>query len=85
MMIVYVSEATGNGWLTFYRDGDPDPSSATILVYYAAGPTRTQSVVSKSSRGYGTGSFDLAVTGRFASTHASASVIVARCCRTAGH
>jgi hypothetical protein len=75
MMIVYVSNATGNGWLTFYRDGDPDPSSATISVYYSAGPTRTQSVVAKSNRGYGIATYDVAVTGRFASADASASII----------
>jgi hypothetical protein len=75
LMIVYVSNATGNGWLTFYRDGDPDPSPATISVYYSAGPTRTQSVISKSSRFYGSGAFDIAVTGRFATADASASVV----------
>jgi hypothetical protein len=75
MMIVYVSNATANGWLTFYRDGDPDPSQATISVYYAPGPTRTQTVVAKSSRGYGSGGLDIAVTGRFATADASASVV----------
>jgi len=75
LMIVYVSNATGNGWLTFYRFGDPDPSAATISVYYSPGPTRTQSVVTKSKRGYGAGLYDISVTGRFASADASASVI----------
>jgi len=74
MMTVYVSDATSNGWLTFYRDGDPDPSAATISVYYSPGPTRTQTVVSKSSRGYGTGTYDVAVTGQYGSANASASV-----------
>jgi hypothetical protein len=75
MMIVYVNNPVGNGWLTFYRDGDPDPSNATISVYYSLGPTRTQTVISKSSRGYGTGTYDIAVTGRFSTADASASVV----------
>jgi hypothetical protein len=75
MMIVYVNNPAGNGWLTFYRDGDPDPSNATISVYYSPGPTRTQTVISKSSRGYGTGTYDIAVTGRFSTADASASVV----------
>jgi hypothetical protein len=75
MMIVYVNNATANGWLSFYRDGDPDPSQATISVYYASGPTRTQAVIAKSSRGHGTGTYDVAVTGRFASADAAASVV----------
>jgi hypothetical protein len=74
MMTVYVNDAVGNGWLTFYRDGDADPSPATISVYYSTGPTRTQTVISKSSRGYGAGSYDIAVTGRFGSANAAASV-----------
>jgi hypothetical protein len=75
MMIVYINNPAGNGWLTFYRDGDPDPSNATISVYYSTGPTRTQTVISKSSRGYGTGTYDIAVTGRFSTADASASVV----------
>ena len=74
MMTVYISDATAQGWLTLYRDGDPDPSNATISVYYSPGPTRTQTVISKSSRGYGTGAYDIAATSRFGSTNASASV-----------
>ena len=35
MMTVYVNNPVGQGWLTFYRDGDPDPSNATISVYYS--------------------------------------------------
>jgi len=75
MMTIYVNNPTGEGWLTFYRDGDPDPSQATISVFYSPGPTRTQTVISKSSRGYGTGTYDIAVTGRFATADASASVV----------
>jgi len=76
MMIVYVNNPTGNGWLTFYRAGDPDPSQATISVYYSPGPTRTQTVISKSNRGYGTApDYDIAVTSRFATADASASVV----------
>jgi hypothetical protein len=75
MMTVYVSNGTGNGWLTFYRDGDPDPSPATISVYYSAGPTRTQTVIAKSNRSYGSGTYDIAVTGRFSTADASASVV----------
>ena len=75
MMTVYVNNPSGNGWLTFYRDGDPDPSQATISVYYSPGPTRTQTVITKSSRGYGSGTHDVAVTGRFSTAHASASVV----------
>ena len=74
MMTVYINDATANGWLTLYRDGDADPSLATISVYYSPGPTRTQTVISKSSRGYGSGTYDIAATSRFANTHASASV-----------
>jgi hypothetical protein len=74
MMTVYINDATGQGWLTLYRDGDPDPSFATISVYYSPGPTRTQTVISKSSRGYGSGTYDIAATSRFANTHASASI-----------
>jgi hypothetical protein len=80
-MIVYTSNATANGWLTFYRDGDPDPSGATITVYYAPGPTRSTLVSSKSNRGptaglnYGTGTYDVAVTGQFGTVDASASVV----------
>jgi len=74
MMTVYVNNPAGNGWLTFYRDGDADPSQATISVYYSTGPTRTQTVISKSSRGYGAGTYDIAVTSRFSSADASASV-----------
>lgn len=74
MMTVYVNDPVRNGWLTFYRDGDADPSTATISVYYSPGPTRTQTVIAKSSRGYGTGAYDVAVTGRYGSAHASASV-----------
>jgi hypothetical protein len=80
MMTVYTSDATGNGWLTFYRDGDPDPSTSTISVYYAAGPTKTQTVIAKSGRGFTTSygnpeARDVAVTGRFGSVHAAASVV----------
>jgi hypothetical protein len=74
MMTVYINDATGNGWLTFYRAGDPDPSQATISVYYSPGPTRTQTVITKSARGYLGSFYDIAVTGRFASAHAAASV-----------
>jgi len=75
MMTVYLNDATSNGWLTFYRDGDADPSQATISAYYSPGPTRTQTVISKSSRGYGTGTYDVAVTGRFGTANGSASVV----------
>jgi len=75
MMTVYVNNPAGNGWLTFYRDGDPDPSGATISVYYSPGPTRTQTVISKSNRGFSTGAYDIAVTGRFSTADASASVV----------
>jgi hypothetical protein len=74
VMTVYVSDATSNGWLTFYRADEPDPSLATISVYYSPGPTRTHKVISKSTRGYGNGFYDIAVTGRFGAAHASASV-----------
>ena len=43
-------------------------------MYYSPGPTRTQTVISKSNRGYGTGTYDIAVTGRFSSANATASV-----------
>jgi hypothetical protein len=74
MMTVYVNNPAGNGWLTFYRDGDPDSSQATISTYYSPGPTRTQTVISKSSRGWGVGTYDVAVTGRYSSADASASI-----------
>ena len=74
MMTVYVNNPVGQGWLTFYRDGDADPSQATISVYYSPGPTRTQTVISKSNRGYGTGTYDIAVTGRFGTADASAAI-----------
>jgi hypothetical protein len=74
LMTIYINDATANGWLTLYRDGDPDPSNATISVYYSGGPTRTQTVISKSSRGYGSGTFDVAATSRFGSVNAAAAV-----------
>jgi hypothetical protein len=80
-MIVYTSNADQNGWLTFFRDGDPDPGGATITVYYSPGPTRSTLVTSKSNRGpvspqtYGTGTYDVAVSSRFGTVDASASVV----------
>jgi hypothetical protein len=53
----------------------PVLSPATISVYCSAGPTRTQTVIAKSNRGYGVGLYDVAVTGRFASADAAASVV----------
>jgi hypothetical protein len=73
--ILYTSNANANGWLTFYRDGDPDPSGATITLYYAPGPTRSTLVTSKSNRGYGSGTYDIAVTGQFGTVDATASVV----------
>jgi hypothetical protein len=74
-MIVYTSNGTQNGWLTFFRDGDPNPTGATISLYYATGPTRSTLVTAKSSRGYGTGAYDVAVSGRFGTVDATASVV----------
>ena len=71
MMIVYVNNPAGNGWLTFYRYNDPDPSNATISVYYSAGPTRTQTVIAKVY----SGAYDVSATSRYSSAHASASVV----------
>jgi len=76
MMTVYTNNATANGWVTLYRNGDPDPSQATISVYYSAGPTKTQTVISKSNRGWGTApDYDIAATSRFATVDVSASVV----------
>jgi len=74
-MIVYTSNGTANGWLTFFRDGDTDPTGATISLYYSTGPTRSTLVIAKSSRGYGTGAYDVAVSGRFGTVDGTASVV----------
>jgi hypothetical protein len=76
MMTTYVNNATANGWVTLYRAGDPDPSQATISVYYSPGPTKTQTVISKSNRGWGTApDYDIAATSRFATADVAASVV----------
>jgi hypothetical protein len=71
MLTVYASNASSNGWLTFYKYSDPDPSQATISVYYAPGPTKTQNVIAKVNGG----AYDVSATSRFGSVDASASVV----------
>jgi hypothetical protein len=71
MMTVYANNATANGWVTFYKYADPDPSQATISVYYSPGPTHTQNVIAKVNGG----AYDVSATSRFASVDASASVV----------
>ena len=71
---LYTSDATANGWVTAYRDGDPDPSAATISLYYTPGPTRSTTVVTRVGRANGQ-TYDVRVASQFASVHATISVI----------
>jgi hypothetical protein len=78
VMTVYTSNATANGWLTLYAHGSGDVSNSTISVYYAPGPTRSQTVFTKSTRFSGNASdyaYDVDATSRFGTVDASASVV----------
>lgn len=74
LMTAYVSDMTANGWVTFYSASDPDPSQGTISVYYAPGPTRTQTVVTRLAQIYYTTPYEIAVTARYGGANVSASV-----------
>jgi len=71
---LYTANATANGWVTAYRDGDPDPSSATISLYYVPGPTLTTTAITRVGRAVSQ-PYDIRVASQFGSVDVAVSVI----------
>lgn len=71
---LYTANASAQGWVTAYRDGDADPSSATISLYYTPGPTQSTTVITRVGRANAQ-TYDIRVASQFGNVDVAVSVI----------